>query len=640
MKLSANAQVAIVVPATATKREEFAAQELSKYLNKIFPGICIQITADAKANNTIFIGGPERNSAVAAYISEADFDARVPGPEGMFIKAYGENVLVLAGSSKNVNERERGTVYAVYELLERYLGCSLAAFVNPHIAGGERIPVLEEVDLSGTEYIKPCCDNPYRAGITEYSGGNANVENPLSNTFIDWIAKNRFNRVVIWTTVYEKMKNAGTLEELDRRGILITAGHHSAPGTFLPPYGNEYFPEHYYETHPEYYKLMEDGQRFTFDPQSSANPMGQWIFCSTNPDLISVLAENILHWSNLNPMVDTVALWPQDSKRPSCICPECSKYTKEEAYAMVFNGVAKLIAKKNPHLKLDLLAYSDVYECPKGMKMESNVFVEGTTTYRNADPRFRKVGKPDGSALKDSIYERLLLQWKDAGAQVGYYDYCMSVHGGRQRYMPCADEMQSFWTRYKEVGIQGSGTQMEYFNFWNHIFNFYCFARTGYDISLSMEDNLKKFTEIFGEGAPYMAEAIRIAEDSLDGQITLDQGGLYFMENLGQEKKGQIYDLFDKAFAAASTAAARNNIRMFRMGFRYSDLECAETEVRYEFIKYRLLEQCNDPTGELYYMSTHFDTRCWHSDLGYGIQFPLDCEKSDYQPDHWYAFEV
>lgn len=350
MKLSANAQVAIVVPARATKREEFAAQELSKYLNKIFPGIRVEITGDANTSNAIFVGGPERNRAVAAYISKADFDTRVPGPEGIFIKAYGADTLVLAGSSKNVNERERGTLYAVYE--------------------------------------------------------------------------------------------------------------------------------------------------------------------------------------------------------------------------------------------------------------------------------------------------RLLLQWKDAGAQVGYYDYCISVHGGRQRYMPCADEMQSFWTRYKEVGIQGSGTQMEYFNFWNHIFNFYCFVRMGYDISLSMEDNLQKFTRIFGEGAPYMAEAIRIAEDSLDGQITLDQGDLYFMDNLGQEKKGQIYDLFDKAFSAASTAAARNNIRMFRMGFRYSDLECAETEVRYEFIKYRLLEQCNDPTGELYYMSTHFDTRCWHSDLGYGIQFPLDYTESDYQPDHWYLFEV
>mgnify|MGYP003293319288 CR=1 FL=1 len=78
MKLSRNTQLAIVVPASATKREEFASQELSKYLNKLFPGICIEIGADVKTNTTtIFIGGPERNSAVAAYISEADFDALV-----------------------------------------------------------------------------------------------------------------------------------------------------------------------------------------------------------------------------------------------------------------------------------------------------------------------------------------------------------------------------------------------------------------------------------------------------------------------------------------------------------------------------------------------------------------------------------
>ena len=77
-----------------------------------------------------------------------------------------------------------------------------------------------------------------------------------------------------------------------------------------------------------------------------------------------------------------------------------------------------------------------------------------------------------------------------------------------------------------EVGISGAGTQIEYWNFWNNIFNFYSFARSGYNTELSMEDNLSAFTKIFGEGASYIAEIIRIGEACLDGQVNITAAGL------------------------------------------------------------------------------------------------------------------
>lgn len=54
------------------------------------PVIC---SADCYNGTTaILIGGPERNKITASFISEADFDALVPGPEGIYIKSY-ENCL-------------------------------------------------------------------------------------------------------------------------------------------------------------------------------------------------------------------------------------------------------------------------------------------------------------------------------------------------------------------------------------------------------------------------------------------------------------------------------------------------------------------------------------------------------------------
>ncbi len=631
MKITNQCHLSVIIPEAATSRELFAAQELEKYLKQIFSGIEVCITSDAKpvSGKRILIGGPERNQATAAYISTDSFDSLVPGPEGMMIRSLAEDVLVCAGSSKNVNEHERGTIYAVYELLERFLGCSLAAYVNPDIAGGEYIPALSETDLSGIEYIKAAADNSYRTAIAEYHGRK--VDHLLNRAFIDWLAKNRYNRILVWVNVYEKYKAAGLIEEVERRGMIFTVGHHDAIPAFLPQKGNEYFPEHYYETHPEYYKLMEDGTRFEM-----VDHFGSWPLCSRNTEVAEVLADNIIHWIEKNPTVDTIALWPMDGRAPMCCCPECSKYTEIENYVYAQNELAKRIGKKYPHIKIDMLAYSSLFNCPDGLELEPNLFIDEAVT--SSELRIRSVGKPDGSCLIGTPYEENLLKWKKSGASVVYYEYYMGTHSCRQRYMPAADELQSLWKRFMEVDINGSGTQIEYWNFWNNIFNFYCFARTGYDTELSMELNLKLFTKIFGEGAPYIAEIIRLAEACLDGQVKIYHAAMYLMEHID---KDACYTLFDSAFAAAKTSSARNNIRMMRMGFRYSDVESTYTRLgKDSFFKYTPYEACEDPDGELYYMSHEFDTCRWN-DPGFGIAFPLDCEKqAEFIPDHWYEFEA
>lgn len=629
MKLTASSNITVVVPEAAMRTEEFAAEELRKYLQLIFPGISVHCVADTATvtGDRFLIGGPERNSAVAAYISEADFDAQVPGPEGMFIKAYGENVLILAGSSKNVNERARGTVYAVYELLERYLGCSLAAYVNPDIAGGELIPVMDEVDLFGIEYIKPCADNSYRTAIAEYHGRK--VDQLLNRSFIDWLAKNRYNRILTWNNVYEKYKAAGLVEEVERRGILLSVGHHDAIRTFLPAEGNSYFPEHYYQTHPEYYRLTEDNTRYHV-----VDHWGSWALCSRNPDLPGVIARNIISWIEQNPNVDTIAFWPLDGKASNCTCPECSKYDKVENYAYFQNAVASVIGTAHPEIKIDMLSYSAMSDCPNNLKLAPNLFIDKALWHHTG---LRNIGKADGSGINHTFFEEDLLKWKQAGAHVVYYDYYMGVHSARQRYIPAADEMQSIWKRFTELGIDGSGTQIEYFNFWNHIFNFYCFARTGYDTTLSLEAHLAKFTQVFGEGASAIAQIIRLAESCLDGQVNIGKAGLYVMDHLD---KPRIYALFDQALNAAQTPAARNNIRMLRMGFRYSDIECANTTIGKVAQAHTPLESCSDPTGELYYMSHNFDSSNWNNP-GFGIMLPLDCQKeAEFAPDRWYSFEA
>lgn len=264
--------------------------------------------------------------------------------------------------------------------------------------------------------------------------------------------------------------------------------------------------------------------------------------------------------------------------------------------------------------------------------MDENVFTTEAVWHSTG---MCSVGKPDGSCINGTFFEESLLKWKRAGARVGYYHYYMGCYPARQRYMPAADEMQAIHRRCKEVGIEGITTQVECYNFWNNVFNFYCLSRVGYDNELSMQMQLEKFSAIFGEGAPYIQRIITLAEETLDGQVSVMQAGLYLMKHLDMDL---VYSLFEKALAAATTPAARNNIRLFRMVLRYSDLECAVTDM-VDDTNYKVMETCSDPTGELYYMSHGYDS-FRHNKPGFGIMLPVDCEKqAEFVPDHWYDFE-
>lgn len=81
MKITNQSNITIIIPEDKTKREQFAAAELSKYLTCIFPGIQVRLVTDTTpaSGDRILIGGPERNRAAAQYISQEDFDALVPG---------------------------------------------------------------------------------------------------------------------------------------------------------------------------------------------------------------------------------------------------------------------------------------------------------------------------------------------------------------------------------------------------------------------------------------------------------------------------------------------------------------------------------------------------------------------------------
>lgn len=617
--------VEIVLPHDSTPQEAFAAEELSKYLTMIFERV-FPITTDKEFKNSsaFAIGSPKRNQVTKGLVEEDEFENLTPGPEGIFIKNFGD-ITVIAGSDDK-DGFSRGTVYAVYEFLERFLGCSFAAYSKPDVPAGEHISRLNECDISGIYYVKPAADVPYRAATLQFSSHGKVANSELTVPFLDWAVKNRYNYIYTWNCVYEYFKEASLLDEVVRRGLLFKVGHHDSINTLLPQRGNKYFPEHYYETHPEYYRLCEGGERFEM-----VNNWGQMVLCSRNEDCINQLAENLISWFKKNPQVKAYSFLNKDGTAPQCVCENCRRYTKSENNTYLINGIAKKLGKAIPDVRIETLAYTDLWEPPANMTLEKNVGVVEATWHVTG---LRKAGKPDGSCLEGTFFEKNLLDWHALGAHVYYYDYFMGVYPGRQRYVPMADEMQAMCKRFIEVGIDGAETQIEVYNLWNNLFNFYTYGRTAYDVSLSLEDNLERFTLIFGEGAPYIAEYIRYAESVLDGQCEIMTAGVYFIKHADTKR---IHRLLESALSAAASPTHRNNIRLLRMAFRYTEIETKEKyeddERAYKSLKHYDIEE----RGELIYMKENFDSM--KSSCGYGIAIPVEAEDNGFTPDKWYEFE-
>lgn len=619
----------IVLPETPSAQEEFAANELIDYIYKI-TGTKLEFGAEAE--NLIVIGGPDRNIYARTLIDEECFKKAVPGPEGMIIYSKG-NILLLAGSDGKNDNSHRGTIYAVYEFLERYLGCSLSAYSNSQVNAGEHVPTTSNIEITDIKFVKEKCDVPYRCAIMQYSIWAGNPNHELNEKFISWLAKNRYNRILTWSSVYEAFKKNGMLDLARKRGIMFSVGHHESINLFLPQDGNEYFPEKYYETHPEFYKKLSDGSRYRI---KKGHFGGQFILCSHSQEGIETFARNVIEWIDKNPEVDTICLWPNDSLEDSCTCEECSKHSKVANYTHYVDSVAKLVSLKKPDIKIDQIAYADIVNC-ETEKICSNIIID-ESTWHHTTLGLRKVGKPDGSCL--SPFEDILLKWKSAGAQVVYYDYFMGNYGSFQRWMPIADEMQAICKRFCEKGIMGLGTQIEVYNMWNNIFNFYSYARCAYNSDISFLDNLENFCRIFGEGSEEIKEIIKEAERILDGESRINEAGLYLMQHIDKEK---IYYLYNKALEKTKLPIHRNNIRLFRMVFRYSDLETSSPKINLsEIIPPELQGHTSpamDDTGELRYMYENFDSFESRKE-GYAIAFPIN-EKcmGEFSPDIWYKFE-
>ena len=309
----------IVVSGDATQSEKTAARELRDYLKQI-TGADVPIASAAEVSYgtpRIVVGQSPLAKRLAAGV-----DWKSLGHDGIVIRTVGAD-LVLAGG------RPRGTLYAVYEFLER-IGCRWWASDASYIPRRSTLRISDMNLVYAPKLI-------YR---------EAHYRDPNENA--------------LFAT---KLRVNGHFHDIpDSYG-----GHYSIIGwchtffNFLPP--GKYFAEH-----PDWYSEL--GGKRTPD-------WGQ--VCLTSQGARDEMAKVVLQQIRADPGAGIISVSQNDGFKP-CECAKCQEVVKREGAESgpmieFVNYVAEQVEKEFPDVLVETLAYQYSRKPPARIKPRKNVVV-------------------------------------------------------------------------------------------------------------------------------------------------------------------------------------------------------------------------------------------------------------------------
>lgn len=328
VKPVAFASYKIVLAKQATVTEKNAALELQKYLKAITGASLPIITDDQKAGEAELVIGKTSREKNGMAIERSGL-----GSDGFVIKRF-QNSVVIAGGE------ERGTLYGVYDFLERYFGYRFYA------KGVEKIPkkAAASVNLPTSINVREVPDFVYRG--------------------IDW-----YNTFDLETTTKLRINDSHNREkygDFDSWGGLIDF----AGGLFVHTMGMLVPASRYFDEHPEYFSLnLVDGQMVRTKNQR----------CLTNPNVLQICIDTLRKFLDANPDCKYVAVSQNDVVAP-CLCENCAKIDEEEgsqAGSMLrfVNMVADALKKDYPNVTFLTEAYFYTTTPPKITKPRDNVLI-------------------------------------------------------------------------------------------------------------------------------------------------------------------------------------------------------------------------------------------------------------------------
>ena len=374
----------IVCGENATLSEQTATTQLQAYLQQI-SGAELPIVTDATPaqEKEIIVGKTNREA-------EGEFVREELNEDGFVIKTVGEKLYI-------VGTEERGTLFGVFDFLERYLGCRF------YTADVEKVPEMKTISLAAIQEDKQIPVFTYRdMGWWDYK-----IDELFCAKRKVYVTAGSGKREV--NLAYGDAKGwAGGTDNVSR---LIT-------------------PAEYYAEHPEYFALV-DGVRMETD--LGGGPQ----LCLSNPEVIQLLTEKVRE--KLQSGMDRWGMYTvtQMDNANYCQCDECWKIYEEEGGALsgtllrAVNAVATALKDEYPNIRILTLAYGYTSSAPTKTKPADNVVIMKTVHKCmshdvNAECSNIYTSNPSNIDGTANSFMKDLEDWGKICDQIYIYDYHMN----------------------------------------------------------------------------------------------------------------------------------------------------------------------------------------------------------------------
>jgi hypothetical protein len=511
----------IQIPLDCSETVRFAADQLAYYL-ALITGRSLQVTCEPGA---LCIG----------------LDAVLP-PGGYRWEVCAESVRIAGANGL-------ACLHGVYHFLEVHGGCR---WLSPW-EGGEIVPRTESLTVPAGEW-------QHQPAFGTRAFTNYPDIDERTVQMVDWMAKNRFSRFVVFANVegaWDRYREV-LAPHTALRGIGIELGHHSFR-FWLPP------AEHFAD-HPEWYAVL-GGER------SAAGQL-----CVTNPEVSGAIAERIAAFHERNPEVVRVALWPNDGYG-WCECESCSAADEErpsllypqhpvrtDAYVGLVNRVARELARSCPGLRLSALAYVNYVE-PPSLMLEPNVDL----CFAPFQHCFRHSLGEEACERPNAAYARLLHGWRQkVQGELYLFAYWMLIDMFSLPVRP----MPALATDLKWLVGEGCGGFMMEFRpqEWG-VYGWiaHLIGRLSWEPEMDVGEWLRGHLEaLFGPAAPEMATCLAALErDFLQPGGCISHYGLQYTRRATPELLRPAMEHLGRAVAAACRGerSHRENTQRARIGF-------------------------------------------------------------------------
>ncbi|MBQ6905546.1 MAG: DUF4838 domain-containing protein [Clostridia bacterium] len=516
----------------ATCDSLYAAKEMSVFLGKVFSSDPLLIT-DNKEDACIILG-------------EADENFLLPKNDGFCILCDGRR-LQIYGSCV------RGTLYGVYDFLERFAGIRWFTPDVTKIVHMDSIYIgeLRKIDEPAFLYREP--------------------------DFLDAARDPDF---------------AARLRVISRRqtekhgGFLRYANPHVHTMNYYCP------PKKYYDEHPEYFALV-NGERL----KEGGQP------CLTNPEVLKIVTEAVRENLRNDPTANILSISQNDCDG-WCECENCKAIDEEEGshagtLIRFVNSVAEALEGEFPNVLFSTLAYRYSRTPTLKTKPRDNVTVRLCTIeecFMHALDECEVLAWPfcNMHNSEHTMYEEIE-SWGKISKNVFMWDYVVNFANyimPYPNYKAIVNNMKIFAAN----GVKGMFSQGNRQSLGGDFapLKVYMLSKLMWDPNCDIITIANEFIEyVYGKASKYISEYLQMIYDHVqDNDIHI---GIYEMPSklrLTDELILKADNLFDEAEKAADSEHSKKYVRLARLSVKYLHLWNADNG---EEIK----EQCSEFLKEI-----------------------------------------